>query len=314
MGRPTRRPPEGAAEPLPPLPHLLALGQEALYRLAGPGEAAAPSGFGADSPAYHWASEFPARALRALAPQLGPPALTIAGSGDNCIELLRLGLWPLLAVDVSRAACYVNELKAQALAQGVARADFMAGLLPAPRPELLERLAPSLTPAAAAFWRRAAEGRGAECASLLERRPHLPLLAYLATEEDYREACARACPWPLLNLPLEAVLARTRERFGTIYVSNVGEYIQRASLMADRESEVAGRLLDLWGLVAARLAPGGVALAYLFEGEERARGGPEAGAMAAAGLTVRLFPVEFERLGTRFHHCLLAGRRAAAPS
>jgi hypothetical protein len=289
---------------LPPLPELLRLGQADLYRLAGAPPRAA-SGFGPGSAPYLWASEFPAAVLAGLG--LRPPVLCVAGSGDNAVELLRLGLWPIVAADVSRAACYVGELKAAALASGLTRDDYL-GLLPAPPPALLTRLAPKLSAEALAFWRRVAERGGVEPASLLEREPHLAGLPYLATEEAYGQTLEAARPWPLLNLSLEDFLGRSSEPFGTIYVSNVGEYIRRELLLGGREDEVEGRLAEFYQLVASRLLRGGVALAYLFEAEGRAAAGAEAAAMAAAGLGVDPHPIEFRRLGTLFRHCLLAGR------
>jgi hypothetical protein len=236
--------------------------------------------------------------------------LCVAGSGDNAVELLRLGLWPIVAVDVSRAACCVGELKAAALASGLTRDDYL-GLLPAPKPELLKRLAPHLSAEALAFWRRAAERGGVEPASLLDREPYLDGLPYLATEAAYGQTLEAARPWPLLNLSLERFLEQGLEPFGTIYVSNVGEYIRRKLLLGGREEdEVEGRLAEFYRLVASRLLKGGLALAYLFEAEGRAAAGAEAAAMAAAGLGVDPHPIEFRRFGTLFRHCLLAGRRA----
>lgn len=303
MGRPEPM----AAPELPPLSTLLGLTQSELYRLAAASEPAA-SGFGPASAPYLWASEFPASVLAAL--ELAPPVLCVAGSGDNPVELLRLGLWPLVAADVSRPACYVNELKAAALRSGLSREGFLK-LLPAPRPRLVERLAAGLSPEAARFWRERSSGGGVECASLLDRDPFVPGLAYLATEAAYHDARRLVRPWPLVNLSLEEVLARCRQAWGAIYVSNVAEYIERGLLLGGREEEVTARLAAFFGLAARRLAPGGAVLAYVFAAAPKAARGREAAALRAAGLDVHLHPVEFERRATRFHHCLLEGRKPA---
>jgi len=292
---------------LPPLSDLLTAGQSALYRLCGP-PAAASSGFHAESPPYLWASEFPARALASLRATLAPPVLCIAGSGDNAVELLALKLSPLVAVDVSRPACYVSEIKAAALAAGLALTDYLR-LLPSPPVDLLARLTGALSPEAAAFWRQAAECGGVEPASLLERVPDRAHLAYLASEAAFEQARAAVRRWPLVNLALEDYLARTPHRFGTIYVSNVGEYVRRAALLSGgEEADAQAKLRDLWRLVARHLLPGGVALAYAFESREAAQRGAEAAAMAAAGLRLAAYPLEFSRLGGRLRHCVLAGR------
>jgi hypothetical protein len=306
VSRPTSRPAaEAPAAPLPPLAELLSLDQHSLYRLTA--SVAAESGFGPQSPPYLWASEFPSLIAQAQGLRLSPPVLCVAGSGDNAVWLQGLGLWPCLAVDVSRPACYVGELKAAALLANASRAEYLS-LLPSPPRRWLERLAPQLSGEALAFWRAAGES-GLASASLLDREPFTGGIAYLKDDDSFVRAASRVRRWPLLNMPLEAYLSRSPESFGTVYVSNVGEYIQRGLLLADREAEIPARLAAFHGLVAGRLAPGGVAVAYVFEAVARAAAGPEAAAMAAAGLALEAHGVEFHRLGTAFHHCLLAGRR-----
>ncbi|MFH0809358.1 MAG: hypothetical protein V2A77_02635 [Pseudomonadota bacterium] len=292
---------------LPPLRLLNGLGQAALYGLAGP-NGVATSGFGPGSAPYFWASEFPAAALGGLAAALKPPVLCVAGSGDNAIELLRLGLAPLLAVDVSRPACYVNELKAAALASGIGLKEYST-LFPAPPRPLPRRLSSWLSPEAEAFWLGVADAGDLECASLLDREPEPGLLAYLSTEASFAQTSSAVGRWPLLNLSLECFLELTPDLFGLIYVSNVCEYIARGLLLADRGDEIRARLSDFYRLAASRLAAGGAVLAYVFEPAGRVFStGPEVAAMAAAGLDVRPIPVEFTRRGGSFRHCLLVGQ------
>lgn len=267
--------------------------QEELYArcaaLAGQEDPQRAKGsFHAGSPPYLMATEHPWIHLSPL-PLAGASVLTVAGSGDAPLFFCRKEARIIRAVDVSRSACYLNELKRTALARldrKAFAAFFLAGI---PRAEpflrrkgmplrlaarervcLYKSLRDGLSPSAALHWDACLLAEPPGPSPFRSSLGTLDLLGldqipYLNSAEAYERWRRHARPYPLLSLPLEAALESFREELDLIYASNILEYQKRDHLLAGTLREYEGCLNRLSDRTAKALKPGGRIYFYLFE-------------------------------------------------
>lgn len=215
--------------------------------------------------------------------------LTVAGSGDLPFFFRSLGAEPLAAVDISRPACILNELKQAALQHfewedyllfflaDIERAsDFLRdmglpdSLPPRERIRLYQELRPDLSPQAAAFWDRHFSGGNDEVSSFgpFVRSSALFCLheiPYLRDSRCYAGWRAAFKPYALLNLPLDDALASCEARFDILYLSNVLEYSRNSFLMEGSASGYRRYLEGFLENAACVIEPSGLLFVYAFE-------------------------------------------------
>ncbi len=244
--------------------------------------------FHLDSPPYLMATEQPWEGLADCMPA-GKSVLTIAGSGDVPLLFLHLNACPVVAVDISRPACFFNELKTAAIMSlhwsdflafflaGIPRAqDFLAGRgVPASLPgsrrlDLYLSVRGNLSGSAASFWDSLLLNgmqRPSPFAHFMRTLDLLSLdsIPFLADEKTYAAWCASATRYPLVNLPLEIALDDADIRFDVVYLSNVLEYMKMRYAAEDDAGGHHAFLDGFLGKASNALNPGGILLFYLFE-------------------------------------------------
>jgi hypothetical protein len=247
-----------------------------------------PSLFLSDSIPYLMATEHPWTSL--VEEDLRcRSVLTIAGSGDLPFFFSSLGTEQLVAIDISRPACTLNELK-QAALQHFEWKDFLPffladierassflkeiglpeSLAPRERQQLYHQLRPGLSRTASAFWDVHFSGKEGEPPSF-ERfvRPSalfcLQEIPYLKDADCYAAWRAAFKPYTLLNLPLDVALASCDARMDVLYLSNVLEYSRNSFLLEENESGYRQYLAALFRNAARILEPSGVLFIYAFE-------------------------------------------------
>lgn len=294
--------------------------------------------FAEDSQPYLWATEYPWLGLDP-AEITGKRVLTIAGGGDLPIFFLAAGAGAVQAIDISRCACQVSELKRAALqclpwetfvwffcsglkaaTAWLDRLGLSRVLTAAERLEIYQRLAPSISEAARTYWGpmlEAASGTANPFAALLRATdllcPNaLPLLSGAADYQSWRQA---AGDYALSQCSMDEFLASSSQRFDFIYCSNILDYL-RCDLMMNRGvdacREAFERLLDQ---VEKSLAPAGVLACYVFAAPESAALTAfiaDFGDLDQRGYRQQRIPIECRSQlfpGTRLRHTLLLLRQ-----
>lgn len=309
--------------------------------LSGESSGMGTGSFHRDSPPYLMATEhpwsrFPGRCLE------GAAAMCIAGSGDVPLFMLQAGAAQVVAVDVSRSACSLNELKRAALRLlsyedflpfflgGVTRAfDFLrarglAGRLPADeRRDLYGLLREDLSEPARAFWDDLFSSAPPDGSSPFRSFLHtldlfsLEGIPYLQNPALYEAWQAGARDYPILNLPLDSALLRLDMAFDVIYVSNVPEYMKMHFLMEENPEGYRSWLDDLMGAVIKRLNPAGMFCAYFFqsvEGPTLASDLEDFAPLREGGMDPALHQIEYvsEALRSRFRNVLAVWEKPRA--
>jgi hypothetical protein len=281
-------------------------------------------------------SRFPGRCLE------GGAVMCIAGSGDIPLFMLQAGADPVVAVDVSRSACCLNELKRAALRLlpyedflpfilgGVPRTSaFLSARGLAGRLSASERracyglLRNDLSGSAQVFWdvlfSRDAPHASSPFRSFLHTLDlfsleEIPCLANPALCETWRAAVK---DYPILNLPLDLALLRLDMAFDVIYVSNVPEYMKMYFLLEDNPDGYHSWLENLMGAVLKRLKPGGMFCSYFFqsgEGPALASDLEDFAPLRKHGMRPALHEIEYvsEALHSRFRNVLAVWERPRA--
>jgi hypothetical protein len=247
--------------------------------------------FHADSAPYLMASEFPWSRISGELIR-NRSVMTIAGSGDLPLFFCRQGARRIVAVDISRLACFYNELKRAAvrtLQYRSALGFFLAGLPCAEgflasrgepafmkreeRQRIYKTLRHDLSHSACIHWdREFGELKGTESPFRSFRGPtglcFLDQIPYLANEESYESWKGSVRPYPLMNLPLQQAVAASPIRFDILYVSNILEYWREDHLLRGI-AETYSRLLEVF-LASAweKLSPGGCIFFYAFTAKD----------------------------------------------
>jgi len=297
--------------------------------------------FTEDSQPYLWATEYPWLGLDPTE-IIGKRVLTIAGGGDLPIFFQAAGAGAVQAIDVSRRACQVNELKRAALqclpwesfvwffcsglkaaTAWLQRLGLTRVLTAAERLAIYQRLAPSISEAARAFWGpmlEAATGTTNPFAALLRATdllcPNaLPPLSSAADYQGWRQA---AGGYALSQCSLDEFLASSSQSFDFIYCSNVLDYLRRDLVMnhgVDACRAAFQRLLDQ---VEKSLAPAGTLACYVFAAPESAALTAfiaDFGDLDRRGYRLQRIPIQCRSQlfqGTRLRHTLLLRKRRQA--
>lgn len=249
-------------------------------------------GFHEDSEPYLVPTEHPWEALSHV-PLGGRRILTVSGSGDIPIYLASQGPAFLQAVDVSRRACFLTELK-RAAYRHLSRFEFLhfffGGMASAAsflerapegaaidfsdRSSLYHSLRQDLSGAARDFFDARMMTRPAKTNPFAEfLRPtdvfHGELFPPLGSEEAYRlwSAGARR-QFPVLGRSLEDFLAVTRSCFDLVYTSNVFEYVRARHVLHASAATFRRFMRSFWDVLHRVLAPGGRVGFYVCQGHE----------------------------------------------
>lgn len=251
-------------------------------------------GFDADSAPYLLPTEHPWEALSRF-PLEGQRVLTIAGSGDIPVFLASRDPASLDAVDVSRRACFLSELK-RAAYRHLRRREFLrfffAGTAwwafpsqdagdgdasePFGRLALYWILRPHVTPAAQRFFDALMSAHAEETNPFAPfLRPtdvfHGSLLPPAADEEAYRIWARGACRhFPIHCASLQDFLAGTDSRFHLVYTSNIFEYLRARYVTEASGAAFRTFVRSFWASLHRALEPGGHAVFYLCQGQDTA--------------------------------------------
>ncbi len=249
-------------------------------------------GFCEDSPPYLVPTEHPWEVLARFSLR-GRRVLTIAGSGDIPVYLASHGPASLEAVDVSRGACFLTELK-RAAYRHYARREFVrfflggtaswpllfedAGADPSPDPPerslLYGSVRQHLSSAAQAFF----DQRLMDCSE--EKHPfaeflrptdmwHVSLLPPVRSDEAYGLWSSGArLNFPIHCASLEDFVPATDSCFDLVYTSNVFEYLRTRIVLQASVSAFRGFMRSFWVALHRILAPGGRLAVYVFQGHE----------------------------------------------
>ena len=251
-------------------------------------------GFDADAAPYLLPTEHPWEALSRISLN-GRRVLTIAGSGDIPVFLAAQDPVFLQAVDVSRAACFLTELKRAAYRHLQRRAFlrfFFAGTAcsayllenadggltgkPSERWSLYNTVRPDLTPGARHFFDARITPNADETNPFAQfLRPtdvfHGSLLPPAISEKAYRIwAHGARRPFPIHCGSLEDYLAGTPSCYDLIYTSNVFEYLRARYVMEASAAAFRTFVRSFWESLHRALPPGGCAVFYLCQGHETA--------------------------------------------
>jgi len=306
------------------------------------------SSFGADSAPYLMATEYPWLAPWEESPKK-QKVLCVGGSGDVPFFFSRMGAARVTAVDVSRPACFLMQLKAACLRE-LAWEEFLAFFLAdIPRAETFLRsrgVSPHLPVAEREHLYRRVQGHGHESSrrfwkerfenvlsgnsplagkSPFEKFLHatdlfgLHLIPYLNDPAVYAQWARGAENVRVLNLSLDAALDRCAEEWNLIYASNVFEYLEMDLALKGREDEFRTYVFEFSRKAGRTLKEGGVLCWYAYERgdspafQERVKG--LAGifgkewTLSAHGLAYRFSNLS----GSRFRNTLICFRRDGAP-
>ena len=253
------------------------------FRVEGAGS------FHRNSPPYLMATEHPWWHLAGRSPH-GEAAVCIAGSGDVPLFLLQAGAEPVVAVDVSRSACFLNELKRAALrrlpyedyvvfflsglprASGFLHARRLPQRMPAvERAALYDGLRQDLSAPARVFWddrcRSTAPSESSPFQGFLHTLDLFTLeeIPCLSDPSHYTAWSAGARDYPILNLPMDLALRRLDMLFNMVYVSNVPEYMKMHFLAEENPEGYRTWLESFLRVVLKKLAPGGRFCSYFFQ-------------------------------------------------
>lgn len=250
------------------------------------------NGFHQDSLPYLVPTEHPWEALAGF-PLNGRRILTVAGSGDIPVYMASHHPASLEAVDVSRGACFLTELK-RAAYRRLSRREFLrfffggmelAGPLlddtgEAAAWDVLERaslyrtLRQDLSAAAQNFLDARIGASPAEVNPFAEfLRPtdvcHVSLLPPVGSEEAYGVwASGARRNFPVHCRSLEDFVRETKSCFDLVYTSNVLEYIRTRHVMDAPISAFRTLMGSFWQSLDRILAPGGYVAFYLCQGHE----------------------------------------------
>lgn len=231
------------------------------------------SGFDAESSPYILSTDFPFL----MWPRIdwhGKKVLLIADSGDNIFTLWPLGVSQIVAVDIARKACFLNELKSAALRK-LSFSEFQK--LFAPGYE--NRLIPRTTPAEKRpLYLKIRDLVSSQCRAWLDSEIGITdfpspcwrelMFAHLIPHFNSKEAFNRAKhsfkPYTLINLPIETALENSDDQYDAIYLSNIPDYIKQSLLMEERDSEISPVLEKLYALSMTRLKQAGFLMIYIF--------------------------------------------------
>ena len=305
-------------------------------------ESGVESSFGLDSNPYVMATEYPW-----LAPwdeiQRAKRVLSVGGSGDVPFFFSQRGADQVTAVDVSRRACFVMELKAACLKE-MSWKEFLAFFLAdIPRAErflhsrgasahlssheresLYGRVKRHGPEDSRRFW----EKRFASVSSgksPFEEFLHgtdlfgLHLIPYLNDPVIYAHWAQGAQKVQVLNLSLEAALEANLEKWDLVYASNIFEYVEMEYALQGREEDFRAYVMALSRKVRRSLKAGGVLCWYAYESfesppfRERVKG--LAGAFGV-GWTLSTHGVAygFENIsGSRFKNTLIVFQKDGDP-
>ncbi|WP_139796429.1 hypothetical protein [Desulfacinum hydrothermale] len=244
--------------------------------------------FHGDSDPYLVPTEHPWRAL-ADRDLTGKRVLTVAGSGDGPVFWNARGVEAVVAVDVSRKACFLTELKRAAygmLHRQEFACLFFSGLEEVePADAQIEgsgrdpkacyqKVRSLLTGPARAFFDPLFDG-APEGSTPLTRflrptdRIHVALFPPLTSQAAYRAwAAGAARPVSIVCAPVERFLEETAASFHLIYLSNILEYVRRDFLLAEDDGGFRRFLERFWTRVDRALEPAGAVGVYIFQGQD----------------------------------------------
>lgn len=247
--------------------------QDRLYQWALDVYFESKSGFDVESSPYILATDFPFLVWSRL-PWQGKKVLIIADSGDNIFTLWPLGVARIVAIDIARKACFVNELKYVAL-KNLSFGEFCAlfapvyenkifpAVTPAEKKELYLKLRHLLSPMAQS-WLDTQIGVTNFPSPSWRELMFVHLIPHFSSEKAFYQARQSLKPYSLINLPVEMALTKIKEKFDVIYLSNIPEYIKQSLKTEERDTEIFPTLEKLYAQSLKRLKPSGYLMFYSF--------------------------------------------------
>ncbi len=231
------------------------------------------SGFDIESPPYILSTDFPFLVWNRFSWQ-GKKVLIVADSADNIITLWPLGVSRIVAVDIARKACFLNELKCAALKE-LNFLEFRNLFAPAYENTFYEQASPSekknlylrvrdILSNAARDWLDTEIGITDFPSPSWRELMFYHLIPHFNHQSAFATAKKALSPYPVINVPIESALKNIPETFDVIYLSNIPEYIKQSLLMEEKESETYDVLEELYGLALDRLTPSGALMLYIF--------------------------------------------------
>jgi len=231
------------------------------------------SGFDTESSPYILATDFPFLVWSRFNWQ-GKRVLIVADSGDNILTLWPLGVAEVIAVDIAKRACFVNELKRVAL-KILSFQEFRILFAPVYENKIL----PQATPAEkAALYQQVRPFLSGFAQSWLDTQvgqtefPSPPwrevmfahLIPHFSNENAFYQAKQALKSYPLFNLSIEKALLILEERFDIIYLSNIPEYIKQTLKLEEKDNEILPTLKTLYLQALQKLNPQGYLMLYSF--------------------------------------------------
>jgi len=230
------------------------------------------SGFDIDASPYILATDFPFLVWSGL-DWKGKSVLIIANSGDNIITLWPLGVKNIVAVDIAKKACFVNELKRASL-KILSFTEFLLLFAPNYRNNIFPLANPiekkklylklrHLLSDEAKDWLETQIGSTPFPNPSWQEAIFAPLIPHFSKKEGFYQAKQYLKFYPIINLPIELALEKIPEIFDIIYLSNIPEYIKQ-TLTPEKEPEIKPYLENLYKLAKEKLASGGKLMVYSF--------------------------------------------------
>ncbi len=231
------------------------------------------SGFDDNSPPYILSTDFPFL----LWPRFdwkGKKVLLIADSGDNVFTLWPLGVSQIVAVDIAKKACILNELKVAALRK-LSFSEFRKLFAPVYENRLIPRTTPAekrslylkirdLISSQSRRWLNSEIGVTDFPSPCWRELTFAHLIPHFNSEAAYKKAQNAFKPYEIINLPIEIFFSESDEKFDVIYLSNIPEYIKQSFLMEDRDEAILPTLEKLYDIALSRLRNNGTLMIYVF--------------------------------------------------
>ncbi len=244
-----------------------------LRKLLGETDFKSESGFGTESSPYILSTDFPFLVWTSFSWKK-KKVLLVADSADNIFTLWPLEVSQIVAVDIARKACFLNELKYAALKHlsfrefhrlfgPVYQNDLFPSVTPEEKKECYLKVRPSIG-RDARKWLDSQVGITDFPSPCWRELMFAHLIPHFSLEKEFNRTKRALRPYPLFNLPMETALERLNEKFDVIYLSNIPEYIKQSLRLEERDEEVYLILEKFYKLALERLRHGGTLMTYIF--------------------------------------------------
>lgn len=231
------------------------------------------SGFNEDSAPYILSTDFPFLVWSRM-DWKDKKVLIIADSGDNILTLWPLGVSRIVAVDIARKACHLNELKYTALRK-LDFSEFRDLFAPVYENATFDPVSPDTKKriylkirneitTGARNWLDSVIGTTDFPSPNWMQLMFAHLIPHFASRDAFKAAKKALRLYPVINLPIESALKKIHENFDVIYLSNIPEYIRQSLTIEEKENEICPVLKELYSFCLNRLSHSGVLMLYMF--------------------------------------------------